>query len=181
MFKELNTLKLFFEEPTREFNVREVARILKIAPATASKDLKELAKKGFLIERGERNLILYKASLENENYRDLKIYYNIRKIKDSGLIDALNKVYLKPTIALFGSAITGMDTETSDFDVLIISEKTAGFEKEKFEKKLNRKLQLFIIRDIRAIKNEHLINNILNGITLQGTIKWIKTSALRED
>ena len=41
MFKELNTMKIFLEEPNREFNIREASRILKIAPATASKELKE--------------------------------------------------------------------------------------------------------------------------------------------
>lgn len=174
MFKELNTLKLFFEEPTREFNVREVARILKISPATASKELKKLASRYFLKERQQRNLNLYKADLDNDSYRDLKVYYNLRKIRDSGLLDALNKFYLKPTIILFGSVASGLDTETSDFDLLVISEKTKDFpEIKKFEKKTNRKLQFFVVKDIKEIKNKNLINNMINGLILQGRIKWI--------
>jgi predicted nucleotidyltransferase len=174
MFKKLNILKLFFEEPTREFNVREVARLLKISPATASKKLKCWVKENLLKERKERMLNLYKADLEGEPYQDIKIFYNIRKVKDSGLIDALNKFYLKPTIVLFGSCSSGMDMETSDFDFLIISEKTKEFpEIRKFEKKLNRKIQLFVVSKIKDLKNEHLINNILNSITIQGKIKWI--------
>lgn len=173
MFKELNILRIFFENPTKEFNVREIARILKIAPATSSKELKGLAKEGLLKERKERLLNLYKADLEQDNYKDLKVYYNLRKIKESGLIESLNKFYLKPTILLFGSAARGEDTETSDFDLLVISEKTKEFpETEKFEKKINRKLQFFVARDIKEIKNKHLINNILNGIQLQGGVKW---------
>ncbi len=174
MFKEFNIMKIFFEEPIREFNVRELARILKIAPATASKNLKEFAKKGFLKQRKERFLDLYKANMDNDLYRDFKIFYNIRKIKDSGLIDALNKFYLKPSVILFGSSAYGLDTETSDIDLLIMSEKTIDFPNIKiFEKKLNRKLQLFVYKDIKKVKNEHLTNNILNGITIQGKIKWI--------
>jgi len=73
MFKELNNLKVFFESPAREFNVRETARILKIAPATASKRLKEFAKKGILKERKERFLNLYKPNFESELYLDLKL------------------------------------------------------------------------------------------------------------
>lgn len=173
MFRELNIMKLFFEAPTREFNVREVARLLKISPATASKELRLLSKKGMLTGRRERVLNLYKANLDSDFYRDLKIFYNLRKIRDSGLVDALNKFYLKPAIVLFGSAASGMDTETSDFDMLVISEKTARFpETEKFEKKLNRELQFFVVKDVRDLKNEHLINNVINGITLQGKIKW---------
>ncbi len=45
MFKELNVLGVFFNSPTKEFNVREAARILKKNPATISKQLKELAKR----------------------------------------------------------------------------------------------------------------------------------------
>ncbi|MBW2981605.1 nucleotidyltransferase domain-containing protein [Candidatus Woesearchaeota archaeon] len=174
MFKKLNILRIFFEEPSREFNVRETARILKISPATASKELKDLVKKGLLKERKERILNLYKSNLENDFYKDLKIFYNIRKIKDSKLIEELNQYYLKPAIVLFGSASRGEDTETSDFDLLIISEGKKEFtEKDKFEKKINRKLQLFVVKKIKELKNEHLINNILNGITIQGKVKWI--------
>ncbi len=174
MFKKLNILKLFLEEPNREFNVREVARILKISPATASKELKALVRKGVINERKERLLKLYKANLESDLYRDIKIFYNIRKLKESGLIKELNRFYLKPTIVLFGSCAFGLDTETSDFDLLVISEKTEEFpDIEKFERKVKRKIQLFVVNDIRDLKNEHLINNIINGITIQGKIKWI--------
>lgn len=174
MFKELNIMKLFFEEPTREFNVREVARLLEISPATASKELKAFVKKGLLKERKERILNLYKADLESDLYKDLKIYYNTRKIKDTKLIDSLNKFYLKPAIVMFGSCASGIDTETSDFDLLLISEKTKEFSDiKKFENKLNRKLQLFVVKNIKDLKNEHLINNVLNGIVIQGKVKWI--------
>lgn len=173
MFRELNTLKLFFEEPTREFNVREVARILKISPATASKELKKIEEMGLVKERKERLLKLYKANLENDLYRDLKTFYNIRKIRDSGLLEALNKFYLKPTIVIFGSCASGIDIETSDFDLLIISEKTKRMPNlEKFENKLNRTIQLFVAKKIKDLRNKHLINNILNGIIIQGEVKW---------
>lgn len=174
MFKKLNILKLFLEEPTKEFNVREVARILRISPATASKELKNLVKEGILKERKERVLNLYKANLESDLYRDIKIFYNLRKIKDSGLLKELNKFYLKPTVVLFGSCAYGTDTETSDFDLLIISEKTKELPNiKKFEKKIKRKIQFFVVKDIKDLKNQHLINNILNGIVIQGKIKWI--------
>ena len=174
MFKELNILKVFLENPGREFNVREVARILKMSPATASKKLKMLAKEGVLKERSQKVFKLYRANLESDNYRDLKIYYSIRKIKDSGLLDALNKFYLKPAVVLFGSSAFGMDTETSDIDLLVVSENTKEFpETQKFEKTLGRELQIFIVKDVKDLKNKHLINSAANGITLQGMVKWI--------
>jgi predicted nucleotidyltransferase len=168
----IDTLKVFFEEPSKEFGVREISRILKISPATASKELKELAKGNFLKERKERIFILFKANLESNEYRDLKLYYNLRKLRESGLLGALNIFYLKPTITLFGSAARGLDTETSDFDLLIISEKTDSFDTKRFEEKINRKLQLFVVNNVKELKNEYLINNVLNGIVIQGNVKW---------
>lgn len=174
MSKKLNILNLFFEEPNREFNVREVARILKISPTTASKELKNLAKKALLEERKERIFNLYKANLDNEDYKDAKRYYNINKLKNSGLIERLNKFYLKPVIVLFGSYAFGLDIETSDIDLLIISEKTSKFDNiKKFENKLKRKLQIFNVRAVKELKNKELINNVINGIVIQGKIKWI--------
>lgn len=174
MFKKLNILKQFLEKPTKEFNVREIARLLKVSPATASKKLKDLVKEGLLKERKERILHLYKANIENDFYKDIKVFYNIRKLRKSGFVDALNRFYLKPTIVMFGSCAYGTDIETSDFDLLIISEKTKEFSNIKeFERKIKRKIHLFIVRDIKDLKNKYLINNVLNGIIIQGKIKWI--------
>jgi len=170
----MNTLILFFEEPTKEFNVREVSRLVGISPASASKTLKRLAEESILKQRDERMLKLFKANLESEKYLDMKIFYNIRKIKESGLITSLNDFYLKPTIILFGSCATGLDTESSDVDLLVLSEKTNEFKNlKKFEEKINKTIQLFNVIQIKDLKNNHLINNIINGITIQGKIKWI--------
>ena len=173
MFKELNTLKLFFENPSKDYNVREVAKLLKITPATASKQLKLLAKKEILKYQKERTSDVYQSNIESTEYRDLKVYYNITKIRTSGLIDELNKFYFMPTIILFGSTATGYDIETSDIDLVIISEKRQEFEKQKvFEKKIGKTIQIFIVKDLKELRNQHLINNVLSGFILQGEIKW---------
>jgi len=173
MFKNINILKIFFEQPSNKFNVREVARLVKISPATASKKLQELAKISILKQEKERMLLFYRANLESDLYKDMKAFYNIRKIKESGLLDELNKFYFKPTVVFFGSASKGLDTETSDLDLLILSEKKAGFpQMEKFEKKLRKSLQLFVFKTIKEIKNKELINSIINGVVLQGELKW---------
>lgn len=174
MFKELNTLKPFLEDPIKKFNVREIARLLNITPATASKNLKSFAKQELLKYKKELNYDMYKANIENQKFRDLKIYYSITKLKESKLIDEINKFYLKPTIILFGSTSTGYDTKTSDIDLVIICEKNDEFPKIKeFEKKFGKELQIFVLNDLKDIKNPHLVNNVLNGIVLQGELKWI--------
>lgn len=174
MFKELNNLCIFFEAPTQEFSVREVAKLLKIVPATASKQLKLFEKEGILKYRKERILDLYSANLESDVYRDLKMYYNLTQLRNSGLIESLNKRYLKPTLILLGSFSKGLDTEESDIDLVIISEVTKEFpERKHYENVLRRTIHLFLVKDIKELKNTHLINSILNGVVVQGELRWI--------
>lgn len=75
---------------------------------------------------------------------------------------------------MFGSASNGKDTGTSDLDLVVISEKTKEFPKLKdFERKIRRKVQLFRVKNIKELRNKHLMNNVLNGIVLHGRLKWI--------
>lgn len=173
MFKELNILEVFFESSTKELDVREVAKAVKITPATASKKLKKFAKQGILKYKKERILDLYAANLESDSYKDLKVYYSITKLRKSGLIEELNKFYIKPTVILFGSVAHGLDTETSDIDLVVVSERAKDFpEKEVFGKRLGRVIQIFAVKKLQGLRNPHLINSALNGIVLQGELQW---------
>ena len=173
MFKELNMMAPFFRKPSRELGVREFARLANLSPATASARLKRLEAAGLLKYRRERNLDLYSANLESPSYRDLKTYYNIGRLRESGLLEKLDEVYLKPTVILFGSAAKGIDTETSDFDLVVVSEVGRDFSgKKHYQTILGRELQIFPVKDLKGLRNKHLIDSVLNGIVLQGELKW---------
>jgi len=173
MFKEINTLRLFLDNPSRDFNVREAARLLKISPATASKNLKALAEEGLLSEKKERMLILYKANLESRLWQDFKVFYNIHKIRDSGLIDALNKFYVMPAIAVFGSSACGTDIESDELDFLVVSKNTRKFSRiQEFEKVFNKRIRLFAVKHVKDLKDKLIANNAVNGLMVQGEIKW---------
>ena len=117
---------------------------------------------------------LYRADFESYSYKDLKVYYTIRKLRESNLIESLKEFYLKPTIILFGSCSKGIDTETSDIDIAVISEKTSEFPgREEYGKKLKREIQLFAVKRLKELRNKHLISNVLNGIILEGELIWI--------
>lgn len=169
MFKYLNMMLLFLEYPKKEIGVREFAKEMKISPASSSYKLKKLADQNLLKRKKQRQYLLYHADLESAYYLDLKIYYNILKIRKSGIIGYLNNEYLKPTIILYGSASKGLNTEDSDLDIAIISEKTSVADTHKFEKKLGE-IHLVIKKNLKSFDN--LTNTILNGIVLQGEIKW---------
>ena len=91
MFKELNAIKIFFEEPERQFHLREISRILKKNPVTIKKHLSEFVKKGILSREKQRGLELYSSNTEEHQYKELKKIYNKNKLFNSGLIEFLNK------------------------------------------------------------------------------------------
>lgn len=41
-----------------------------------------------------------------------------------------------------------------------------------FERKIKKKIQLFMVKHINELRNKHFVNNFLNSIVLQGKLKW---------
>lgn len=175
MFKELNSLMIFFEEPEREFHLREISRLVKKNPVTVKKNLEEFIKKNILSRKKERGLELYSSNTEDKNYKELKKTYNKFRIFESGLIDFLNDKFNLPVIILFGSFEKGEDNKNSDVDIFILSEVKENFNLARFEKKINRKIQIHLMNQNQFNKNKRdnsgLINSILNGNVLAGYLE----------
>ena len=164
---------IFFEEPQREIAVREYARMQGIAPATASKYLQALAKDGILLQRKERNLVLYKAHEESDAYKDAKRCENIQHIRNSGVIEHLKSQLQQPlAIFLFGSFAKAENRKGSDIDLFVITRNKKKIDLANYEKRLNAPIQLFIHtpEEVEKMKTteKNLLNNILNGIRLYG-------------
>ena len=172
-------LRLFTEEPQRQYNVREAGRLAGIMPTTSSKYLKELCKDGFLTVKQERHMTLYSADTDGHAFRDFKIYSNIKKIRSSGLVEFIeNSLNYPETIILFGSYAKGENTRGSDIDLFILSESRKGLDTARLEKRLGAKIQLFICGrqelENMKIKNRGLLNNIINGIRLSGFFEVLR-------
>lgn len=174
MEKKIAILRPFFEEPNRKFSIRELSRVLKINHTTVRQHLNKLVKEGVLSPKKEGlylfyNLILIKKVL------NLKLYYNLEKIRESNIIEELEKVFNLPIIVLFGSYAYAMDDKTSDIDLCLISNVEKEFSADKYEKKLNRKVSIHKFNKNSWIKakklNPNLVNNICNGIVLSGELE----------
>lgn len=169
-------LEYFFEEPNKWFHVREMARLLKLNPTTVSKYLNRLCRDGTLIKKYERRHLLFKANTENHNYKDAKIYYNIKSIRNSGLIEYLDQeLHYPEAIVIFGSYAKGENDKNSDIDVFVISNIKKELKLEVFEKKVKAKLQLFIKNKDEFSKlqkeNKNLVNSMINGIVIKGYLE----------
>ena len=172
-------IEIFLREPEKEFYVRELARRLKKSPTTISRYLKEFEKKGILKSESKFNHLLFKAKTEREDFKQLKVNHNLKKINESGIIDFLVGEFNEPkAVVLFGSFSKGENIKTSDIDLLIVTPLKKEVNIEKFEDKLGHQVQLFLFSDKELEKmkekNKGLLNSFINGITLQGFIEVFK-------
>ncbi len=171
---KLTILPPFFEDPTRRFSIRELSRILKINHTTVRQCLNKLAKEGFLSLKREGVYSFYQLVL-NKKTLNLKLYYNLEKIRKSKLIEDLEKEYDLPALVLFGSYAFAMDDMTSDIDLCVVSNIEKEFPAQKYQRKLNRKISIHTFNKTSWKKakksNPHLINNICNGIVLSGELE----------
>ncbi|MBI4453666.1 nucleotidyltransferase domain-containing protein [Candidatus Woesearchaeota archaeon] len=174
MERKLTMLKQFFEEPNRKFSIRELSRILKINHTTVRQYLTKLTKEGYLSVKKEDIYSFYQLVLSKKTL-NLKLYYNLEKIRESCLTEDLEKNYDLPVIVLFGSYASAMDDKASDIDICLISNVEKEFHTEKYEKKLNRRISIhkFNKESWQKTKklNPALINNICNGLVLSGELE----------
>lgn len=160
MLNIFNNLAPFFEDVYRELGVRECARLMNISPPTASKLLKGLAKETLLIQKKERNLILFRANRENPAFKDLaKAYWTTKLSKE---LENLHSQTLYCKIILFGSISKIENTINSDIDIFIDASKKE-IDTTELEKTLNRKIQLHFKEELN---NEYLKENIEKGMKL---------------
>jgi len=175
MFKEINNLKLFFDEPTKEFHLRQLARLFKKNPVTVKRYLGKYTKNGVLTRKKERRLELYSANPEGFYYTEYKKIYNRLKLIESGLLDFLKKEFSLPLIILFGSYEKGEDNKNSDIDLFVLTEIKKDMDFKKYEKGIGKSIQLHIMnrKEFQKAKkdNPDLINSIINGSILHGFIE----------
>jgi len=164
-------LRLLCIKAGTTMNQREAAGILKVSPTAIAKATPLLEKKGLIktAKHKTMNLISIELNRDNPKAIALKRTENLKMIYESGLIRHLEEKFPGSAIILFGSYSRGEDTASSDIDLAIIDA-----EKEiklaEYEKLLERTIRLNFYKALGKI-DKNLQENILNGITLAGTIE----------
>ncbi len=161
----------FFLNSTARLRVRQIEHVVKVPLPSAIRYTKDLEKEGILKSSVFAGVKMYSADRASGAFLIEKKLFNTRLIFSSGLIDFLVQELSNPTIIVFGSYSRGEDVEDSDTDLYIETNSKKKVALDAFEKKLQRKIQLFIYKSIHDIKNKNLANNIINGITLNGFLE----------
>src|SRR3989344_2175475 len=152
------------------FSQRDIAKALKVSPTAVSNAIKNLTIKDLVKLNKTKTINFISFNRDNHKAIELKKVENLKQIYISGFSDFLEEKLAGSTIILFGSYSRGEDTKTSDIDIAIIGRKEKTLSLEKFEKTLNRRINLNFYDSLRGI-HKHLKNNILNGIIIHGSVE----------
>lgn len=133
----LKSLEYFFENPYEEIHLREFARKLKISLNSAQRFLNFFVQENLIKDERKANLRYFKANLESNFFKHLKISYLIGKIEGIGLVDFFKEKNFS-SIVLFGSCAEGTDSNGSDIDLVCIGPVKINI--SKFREKIDREL-----------------------------------------
>lgn len=161
-------LEIFFENPSREFHLRELSRLLKLSMPTIISATNILSKEKLIVKIKGKVLTKLIANRENIDFARYKRLYNLEKIYTSSIIDSLSNVYNHPkTIILFGSFSRGDDVEGSDIDIAVITKKKLSLDLSKYERILKRDINVHEV-DLDKVSEEFKAS-LANGIVLEGS------------
>jgi len=168
MYKPSNRekiLRLFFDSPKKAFQIREASRLTGLGLPSVRNYFLALEKEGLIKKSPGQVFPFFVANRENALFKRLKVNDLLLRIELGGLVRELNQEH-PDCVVLFGSAARGEDTQQSDLD-LFVGGKSNELGVAKFEKKLNRKINILFEPKIRNVSKE-LKNNLANGIVLAG-------------
>jgi len=164
--------EVFFDFPTSRFQLREVSRKTEIAVTSIKKYLEEFLREDLVMKKFDGVYPYFISNRESDLFKFYKKINLVERLKRGGILEYIEEKCFPKSIILFGSASFGEDIESSDIDIFVES-KEQKLDLAKFEKRLNRKINVFFEKDFSRL-NKELKNNILNGVKLYGYIEVFK-------
>lgn len=117
----VSILEEFLLNPDTEYHIRELARIIETTPIYVQKELKNLESLGLLGSRRKGNMVLYKLQTKSPIVEDLKRIFLKTDSIGYAIVGELDTKKIKFAL-IFGSFAKGVETPTSDVDMLIVGD-----------------------------------------------------------
>ncbi len=169
-FNLYKILRVFFDNPNKKYQLRELSRITDISLPSVKKHILELLKQNLVKVDNSGIYKGYRSKFSNK-YKILKKNDLLLRLETSGFINEIEKKFTPNCIVLYGSAVEGRDDDRGDIDIFV-----QGLKKEidiqKYEKNIKRKISIIFENDINNI-DENFKNTIANGVILRGFLKVI--------
>jgi predicted nucleotidyltransferase len=170
-YSRYKVLQQFFDFPRKAFLIRELSRNTKLSVPPVRLHVKALLAEGLIIRDKNGLYPSFSAVRESPLFKLLKAQNITLRLYQTGVLSMIEKAAYPSCIVLFGSASRGEDTEESDID-LFVQAKRIKLDLGKFEKALNRKINVLFEPDIKTISPE-LLNNLANGTVVYGYLKVV--------
>ncbi len=168
-YSKYRVLQEFFDFPRKSFQIREISRRIRLAQISVTNHVKALIEEKLIVKDYSGIYPSLRASRDNDDFKLLKKQNLVWRLYKSGFLGYIEKETRPDCIVLFGSASRGEDTENSDIDIFVQSKETR-LDLGKYEKMLNRKINILFEPDIKELSKE-LINNMVNGQVLHGYLR----------
>jgi predicted nucleotidyltransferase len=144
----------------------QIAKYTKISAGSTNQSLKKLLKKGMVSLEKKGNMNFYSINIDNPLVKQFKVTQTVTIL--NGLINKLKPIAKR--IILFGSCAEGIDSQSSDIDLAIVSQDEQTARKIVKKEKLSKEIQALIFTDsdfMALEKNDKpLYERIQKGITL---------------
>lgn len=172
MNEKLKTL--FFNDPLRRWHFGAILRESGVSRERVNHFIKELCNENFIFKIKEKGKMpYYLANIDSAKFRSEKRLFGLKLLEESGLFESLNSCKGIKTAILFGSFARGDWGRSSDIDLFIFGDDT-GFQKELYERKLRREIQLFAFQTKNEVKrtlDPKVIPNIVKGFLITENIE----------
>lgn len=142
-------LDVFFKEPTSIHFIKEISRKIKLAPTSVRNIVKGLLKEGMIVKKKASPFDGFVANRDNERFIFCKRAFNILSLFE--LKEEIKRQIYPKSIILFGSYSMGEDVESSDIDILVLTNVEKAINLKKFEEFLNRKINLIFLKEINDL------------------------------
>ncbi len=174
--KENKVLKLFFNQPTKEWHFEELIKETKMARSKVDRWLKKLVKEKIIVKvKKKSRWPHYRGNYASPEYRTRKKLFALQELSDSGLWKHLLSLPKAKTIFVFGSFARSDWYKESDIDLFIYGN-SEGLKIAPYELKLNREIQLFSCENKTELNkfNPALMRNIIKGELIKGDLDFLE-------
>jgi len=143
-FVGFRVLEHFLTRPSEEIHLKELARVLKISPASTKTYCDALLEDGLILEEAKGNLRLFRLNRDDFAAREIMKAYYLLKLKNLGIE---NLTEGSTSLVVYGSFARGNFNEWSDLDLLVIGEES-NVNKDRvldLQEALEREIQLTVV------------------------------------
>ncbi|MBI4010063.1 MAG: nucleotidyltransferase domain-containing protein [Candidatus Aenigmarchaeota archaeon] len=155
---KVKLLRIFYDNPNREFTLYEIKKTFNLSTGTINPVLKSLVNNRALLSRRVGKSILYQLNSNNLIVKKtVEIFESERTLLFEKAKEVAKKIEKSDilSIVLFGSVATGKITELSDIDILIVYKSKYHIVKANIGKLIEKYLeQEILISPIILSKNE---------------------------